>query len=153
MPICPECDCSEAEFFRSKWTNRPVYRDAKVMAKCRHCGNVFIVFDKYLETHTGIPTRKRWWRLITYTAASAFGVAAYWFDVFENVLSTRTALIIAIVFGALAIVEVVLWRTLALGRHPVWDEYSENVQAVVILIALGFLVMIAYGISRCIAPV
>lgn len=152
MPICPECDSSEIDFYRSRWTRRPVYRDAKVMAKCKKCGNVFIVFDKYLETSVGVPIRKRWWRVIVYALGTAFGFAHFWFDIFSNALTDELALAMAFVFGLLGILEVILWRTLALGRRLHWFD-SERVQEAVLMVAMILWLALTAYLGHRINPV
>lgn len=148
MPICPKCDSTDVDFYRSRWTKRPVYRDAKVMAKCRRCANVFIVFDQYLETSTGVSPRKRWWRVIAYAAGSAFGFADFWFDVFSYGFSDKIALIIAIVCGSLGIVEIVLFRTLAQGRRPAWWD-SESTQMAFFYVTAFLMIAAGAIIGKC----
>ena len=145
MPTCPACHSDRTGYYFDPKTGRAVYQDAKALAKCHDCGDVFIAAGAALEKRIGLSFWQRWSRTITYLSGAAFSMLEYWFDIFWVGLAAQWALIAAIVFTALGISEILLARSLASGGVHILRSQSLWLRMLILFVRyalpIGLIVM------------
>ncbi len=114
---CPVCKSRAVIYRLDKKTHRPVYSDAKVLAECLECGEVFIAVDTAMDGSLGAPEHRRNLRIILSVVGSTVCVLLAFFDLFIGIgIPWYYALSFGLGIALLKPIEAVLFRTLALGR-------------------------------------
>ena len=153
MPTCPACQSERTGYYFDAKTGRAVYQDAKALAKCHDCGDVFIAAGSVLEKRIGMSRWQRWSRFVAYFSGAALGLLEYWFDILWIGLSAKWALAAALVFTALGLAEILLARSLPSGGIHIVKTRSITLYVIILLIRyaipIGLIAMIAlFSIQR-----